>query len=165
MNNFEQDDLAGEAAKRFRSMVESVGVKGFSEDMALSSRQINRMLSGAQPNPVERLIRCLQCCDPEIGDAALSFICQEAGGHFVKDVGVIDHAIVNAVRECAEAIAAISDGEVSPVDRTEVHEAIAALKGVLLAAAGSSQSPEVHVRPARPASPTARSNDQVNRSA
>jgi len=165
MNNFEQDDLAGEAAKRFRSMVESVGVKGFSEDMTLSSRQINRMLSGAQPNPVERLIRCLQCCDPEIGDAALSFICQEAGGHFVKDVGVIDHAIVNAVRECAEAIAAISDGEVSPVDRTEVHEAIAALKGVLLAAAGSSQNPEVHVRPARPASPTARSNDQVNRSA
>ncbi len=161
MSNLEHDDLAAEAAARFRAMVESVGVKGFSGDMALSTRQINRMLSGAQPNPVERLIRCLQCCDPEIGDAALSFICQEAGGHFVKDVGVIDHAIVNAVRECAEAIAAISDGEVSPVDRSEVHEAIAALKGVLLAAATGDSNPEVHVRPTRPASRT----DQVNRSA
>jgi len=161
MSNLEHDDLVGEAAKRFRAMVESVGVKGFSDDMTLSTRQINRMLSGAQPNPVERLIRCLQCCEPEIGDAALSFICQEAGGHFVKDVGIIDHAIVNAVRECAEAIAAISDGEVSPLDRTEVHEAIAALKGVLLASATGEQSPEVHVRPARPAS----RNDQVNRSA
>lgn len=161
MNNFEHDDLAQEAAKRFRAMVQSVGVRGFSGDMTLSTRQVNRMLSGAQPNPVERLIRCLQCCDPEIGDAALSFICQEAGGHFVKDVGAIDHAIVNAVRECAEAIAAISDGEISPVDRTEVHEAIAALKGVLLAAAISDQSTEIHVRPARPAS----RSDQVNRSA
>jgi hypothetical protein len=161
MSNFEQDDLAGQAAKRFRAMVESVGVRNFSEDMALSTRQVNRMLSGAQPNPVERLIRCLQCCDPEIGDSALSYICQEAGGHFVKDVGIIDHAIVNAVRECAEAIAAISDGEVSPVDRNEVHEAIAALKGVLLAATNSDHAAEVHIRPARPAS----RNDQVNRSA
>lgn len=161
MSNFEHDDLAGEAAKRFRAMVESVGVKGFSGDMTLSTRQINRMLSGAQPNPVERLIRCLQCCDPEIGDAALSFICQEAGGHFVKDVGAIDHAVINAVRECAEAIAAISDGEVSAVDRTEVHEAIAALKGVLLAAGSPDQNPEVHVRSTRPAS----RSDQVNRSA
>jgi len=161
MSNYEQDDLAGEAAKRFRAMVESVGVKGFSSDMTLSTRQINRMLSGAQPNPVERLIRCLQCCDPEVGDAALSFICQEAGGHFVKDTGVIDHAIVNAVRECAEAIAAISDGEVSPVDRTEVHEAIAALKGVLLAVATGDPGPEVHVRSTRPAT----RDGQVNRSA
>ncbi|MCB9846803.1 MAG: hypothetical protein H6814_00165 [Phycisphaeraceae bacterium] len=161
MSNYEQDDLAREAAKRFREMVESVGVKGFSSDMTLSTRQINRMLSGAQPNPVERLIRCLQCCDPDVGDAALSFICQEAGGHFVKDTGVIDHAIVNAVRECAEAIAAISDGEVSPLDRNEVHEAIAALKGVLLAAAAGEQAPEVHVRPTRPAS----RDGQVNRSA
>lgn len=161
MSNIEHDDLAGEAAKRFRAMVESVGVKGFSSDMTLSTRQINRMLSGAQPNPVERLIRCLQCCDPDVGDAALSFICQEAGGHFVKDDGVIDHAIINAVRECAEAIAAISDGDISPVDRDEVHEAIAALKGVLLASATGDQSPEIHVRSTRPAS----RSDQVNRSA
>ena len=162
MSNFEQDDLTGGAANLFRVMVKSVGVKNFSANMTLSTRQINRMLSGAQPNPVERLIRCLQCCDAEIGDAALSYICQEAGGHFVKDVGVIDHAIVNAIRECAEAIAAISDGEVSPFDRTEVHEAIAALKGVLLASESSGdRSAEVHVRPTRPAS----RSDQVNRSA
>jgi len=160
MSNLEHDDLAREAATRFRAMVESVGVKCFSTDMGLSTRQINRMLSGAQPNPVERLIRCLQCCDPDVGDAALSFICQETGGHFVKDDGVVDHTIINAVKECAEAIAAISDGDVSPVDREEVHEAIAALKGVLLASDFTEPSPEVHVRSTRPVRA-----DQVNRSA
>ena len=46
--------------------------------------------------------------------------------------------------------------------QSEVHEAIAALKGVLLAAAtGDTGGAEVHVRPTRPASRT----DQVNRSA
>ncbi len=126
------DELTTEASGRFRSMVESVGVKRFSACMGLSTRQINRMLSGAQPNPVERLVRCLQSCEPDVGDEALSFICQEAGGQFVKDdPASLDTASVNAVRECAEAIAAISDGEVSRVDEREVREAIASLSALL----------------------------------
>jgi hypothetical protein len=122
--------------------------------MALSTRQINRMLSGAQPNPVERLIRCLQCCAPEVGDRTLAFICQEAGGHFIKDEGTVTEAVVNAVKECAEAIAALSQSDVSPITRREVQEAIAALKSVLLVGAEepaplseSERSGEIHVRP------------------
>lgn len=126
------DELTTEASAYFRRMVESVGVKRFSACMDLSTRQINRMLSGAQPNPVERIVRSLQSCHPDVGDEALSFVCQEAGGQFVKDeAGDIDAAGVNAVRECAEAIAAISDGHVSRVDEDEVREAIAALTALL----------------------------------
>lgn len=148
-DGMQTDDLARESGAHFREMVESVGVKSFAHDMALSTRQINRMLSGAQPNPVERLIRCLQCCSPEVGDRALAFICQEAGGHFVKDEGTVTDAVVNAVKECAEAIAALSDGEVSLTARREVHEAITALKTVLLASADEAEPTpgEIHVRP------------------
>ena len=99
------DELTIESSAHFRGMVQSVGVKKFSACMDLSTRQINRMLSGAQPNPVERLVRCLQSCHPDVGDEALSFVCQEAGGQFIKDEAVdLDTAGVNAVRECAEAI-------------------------------------------------------------
>lgn len=125
------DDLDAEASLRFRRMVESVGVKRFASSLGLSTRQVNRMLSGAQPNPVERMIRSLQSCTPEEGDEALSFICQETGGVFVKEEPTIDAAAVNAVRECAEAIAVISDGTIAPPEEREVREAISALTALL----------------------------------
>lgn len=146
----ETDELGAEASEHFRRMVNSVGVKRFADVMSLSTRQINRMLSGAQPNPVERIIRCLQSCEAEIGDDTLSFICQEAGGFFVKDEGDISQAGVNAVKECAEAIAAISDGHVTEVDETEVRDAICALTALLRAV----QSPSRGGVSAAPALPT-----------
>jgi hypothetical protein len=127
----EADDMAVHASIRFRRMVESVGVKRFASDMDLSTRQINRMISGAQANPIERILLSLQCSQADIGDETLSFICQEAGGYFVKEVGPLDTASVNAVKECAEAIAAISDGEITELDQNEVREAISALIGLL----------------------------------
>lgn len=117
---------------RFSQLVESVGVKRFATSMDLSTRQINRMLGGAQPNPVDRLIRALQASEAAVGDEVLDFICQEMGGHFVRHEAV-DDAAVNAVKECAEAIAAISDGNVSDVDVKEVREAISALTALIMA--------------------------------
>lgn len=153
----EQDELAVAASARFRRLVESVGVKKFAADMGLSTRQINRMLSGAQPNPVERIIRALQCTEPAVGDEALAFICSEAGCVFVKEENALDAAAVNAVRECAEAIAAISDGHVSDVDRDEVREAISALAGLLRTVERENgvepDAPIIETRPVEPASP------------
>ena len=153
----EQDELTVAASACFRRLVESVGVKKFAADLGLSTRQINRMLSGAQPNPVERIIRALQCAEPAVGDEALSFICSEAGGVFVKEEGAFDAAAVNAVRECAEAIAAISDGHVSDVDREDVREAISALAGLLRTVereiGAEPDSPIIQTRPVEPASP------------
>lgn len=149
--SLDSDDMNIEASYRFRRMVESVGVKRFASDMNLSTRQINRMLAGAQPNPVERIVRCLQCCEAEVGDETLSFICQEAGGHFVKEEGVLDTAAVNAVKECAEAIAAISDGEITEVDESQAREAISALMALLRTVQESrsvdANAPVVRVRP------------------
>ncbi len=113
-------------AQAFRVLVESVGVKRFAAGMGLSTRQVNRILSGAQPNPIERLIKSLSCCEPEIGDHILDLICQEMGGYFIREE-TIDAASVNAVRECAEAIAAISDGHISKMDELVIREAVAAL--------------------------------------
>lgn len=156
----EHDEFSAAATNRFRDLVESVGVKRFAASMGLSTRQVNRMLSGAQPNPVERIIRSLQASQTDVGDAVLSYICQEAGGHFVKEPGTITEASVNAVKECAEAIAAISDGELSKPDEQEVREAISALAGLLRAVqygdSGESTSPSVVVRPQQSSANSAR---------
>jgi hypothetical protein len=130
-SSYSDSAIEPEALRRFTAMVESVGVKRFAAAMGLSTRQINRMLSGAQPNPVERMIRCIQSADPEVGDKVLDFVCQEMGGHFVR-MEAFDAAAVNAVKECAEAIAAISDGHVSSVDLGEIRDAINALSGLVL---------------------------------
>ncbi len=118
-----------------------VGVKRFSSALGLSTRQINRILGGAQPNPVERLIRSLQSADAEVGDRVLDFICQEMGGHFVRQEG-LDDAAVNAVKECAEAIAAISDGHITDMDVREIREAISALSGLIMSLRASRRGPD-----------------------
>ncbi|MCK4874093.1 MAG: hypothetical protein KAS72_15325 [Phycisphaerales bacterium] len=122
-----EPDAAGDACLcMFARMVESVGVKRFADSLGISTRQVNRILAGTQPNPVERLLRSLQACDPDAGDSVLDFIGQEMGGYFIREEP-IQQASVNAVRECAEAIAAISDGHISRVDEQEIREAISAL--------------------------------------
>jgi len=126
------DDLATEARQRFCTLVDSVGVADFARSLHLSTRQVNRIRTGAQPNPLDRLVRCLQACLPEAGDDALAWLCQEAGGFFVRATESIDTAAVSAVREAAEAIAAISDGRISKVDEKEIREAIAALTALLM---------------------------------
>ncbi len=130
------DPLGEESLRRFAELVNSVGVKRFAQSLGLSTRQINRILASAQPNPVERLLRSLQSAEPEAGDRVLDFICQEMGGHFVRHEA-FDDATVNAVKECAEAIAAISDGQISDLDLREIREAISALSGLIM----SFQSP------------------------
>ena len=126
----EPSPLKEESLQQFVTLVESTGIKRFSSSLGIGTRQINRILSGAQPNPIERLIRSLQSATPEVGDLVLDFICQEMGGHFVRHEG-IDEAAVNAVKECAEAIAAISDGHISDLDIMEIREAISALSGLI----------------------------------
>ncbi len=125
------DPLKQEASRRFADLVSSVGVKRFAQSLNLSTRQVNRILAGAQPNPVDRLLRSLQGADPEAGDNVLDYVCQEMGGHFVRHEA-FDEATINAVKECAEAIAAISDGEISELDLKEIREAISALSSLIM---------------------------------
>lgn len=133
MAGMSNDDgqLADAAQRHFNSLVESTGVKRYATSLGVSSRQVNRMRSGAQPNPIERFIRCVQAADPDVGDRILDYVCQEMGGHFVR-MEALDSAAVNAVKECAEAIAAISDGNVSDLDIHEVREAISALTALTM---------------------------------
>lgn len=126
------DHFREECLRHFGLLVESVGVKRFAAALGISTRQVNRILAGVQPNPVERLVRSVQSADPAIGDTIVDFVCQEMGGHFVRHEA-IDAAAINAVRECAEAIAAISDGHVSQLDVREIREAISALSGLIAA--------------------------------
>ena len=125
------DPLQDECQRRFAELVESVGIKRYAAALCVSTRQVNRFLSGAQPNPIERLVRCLQAAEADVGDHVLDYICQEMGGHFVRQEGMND-AAVNAVRECAEAIAAISDGHIAEMDTKEIRDAIAALSGLIM---------------------------------
>ena len=127
----EQEMLREESLRQFELLVDSVGVKRFSQAIGVGTRQVNRILSGAQPNPIERLILALQGAKIDVGDRALDYVCQEMGGHFVRHEA-LDDAAVNAVKECAEAIAAISDGQISDLDVKEIREAISALSGLIM---------------------------------
>ncbi len=135
------DPLTEEALRRFAHLATTVGVKRFAQALEISTRQVNRILSGAQPNPVERLLRSLQTAEPEAGDRLLDYICQEMGGHFVRHEA-LDDAAVNAVKECAEAIAAISDGHISDMDVREIREAISALSGLIMSLRASRGGPD-----------------------
>ncbi len=126
MDSAERND-AEHALVLFRRMVDSVGVKRFASSLDLSTRQVNRILSGVQPNPIDRLLRSLSACSPEVGDEVLDHLCQEMGGYFIREEGTLDQHGLNAVKECAEAIAAISNGRLSPIEEKEVREAIASL--------------------------------------
>ncbi len=120
-----------EALRHFANLASGVGVKRFAQALQISTRQVNRILSGAQPNPVERLLRSLQSAEPDAGDRVLDYLCQEMGGHFVRHQ-TLTEATSNAVKECAEAIVAISDGQLSEMDVKEVREAISALIGLIM---------------------------------
>ena len=135
------DPLKEQALRRFADLVAGVGVKRFAQALNLSTRQVNRILSGAQPNPIERLLRSLQSAKPAAGDRVLDFVCQEMGGHFVRHEA-FDDATINAVKECAEAIAAISDGQMSELDLREVREAISALSGLILSFNTRNRNPD-----------------------
>ncbi|MCH2146022.1 MAG: hypothetical protein MK082_12900 [Phycisphaerales bacterium] len=125
-----EEELASASSEQFAALAESIGVKRLAQALDISTRQVNRILSGAQPNPIERLVLSLQAVDPQVGDRALDFVCREMGGHFVRHVSR-EESIREAVRECAEAIAAMSDGALSESDILEVREAISALSSVL----------------------------------
>jgi hypothetical protein len=133
-----------ECLQRFADLVQCVGIKRFAAAIGVSTRQVNRILAGAQPNPVERLIQCLQATEPQVGDQVIDYICQELGGHFVRQEAM-NEAAVNAVKECAEAIAAISDGQVGDMDVKEIRDAISALSSLIQAlrnAKGQKNDPE-----------------------
>ena len=111
----------------FEAMVESVGVKAFAANMDLSTRQIHRMLNGAQPEPLARTVGALQAAEPTEGEAALDYVCSRMGGNFIRTIDNLPVANVNAVKECAEAIVAISEGQSPRVELKEIREAISAL--------------------------------------
>jgi uncharacterized protein YbjT (DUF2867 family) len=111
----------------FEEMVESVGVKQFAANLGLSSRQVYRMLNGVQPNPLSRMDRALAACEGLTADAAVDHLCRRRGGYFVQFCDDLDQANVNAVKECAEAIVAISEGRDPAVTVREVREAVSAL--------------------------------------
>jgi hypothetical protein len=120
MSNTRCDEL-------FQTMVESVGVKAFAANMEISTRQVYRMLTGAQPNPVARFCEVIAAGESVQARAVLDYLCQRQGGYFVLLTEDLSLASVNAVKESAEAIVAISEGRPVRVTVKEIREAIAAL--------------------------------------
>ncbi len=111
----------------FEAMVESVGPKAFAAEMSLSTRQIHRMLNGAQPNPISRFCDAIAATGLHETEAAVDFICKRQGGYFVRRPDGLHSANLNAVKESAEAIVAITEGRSPTITVKEIREAIEAL--------------------------------------
>jgi hypothetical protein len=114
----------------FESTVDSVGIKQFAGKLDLSTRQVHRMLNGSQPNPIRRFCELLEACEPKAAEAVLSYVCRELGVYWIRVPESIEAGHVNAVRESAEAIVAITEGRPSRAAVKEIREAIAALAGL-----------------------------------
>lgn len=133
----------------FGEMVESVGVKAFAAKLGMSSRQVHRMLSGSQPNPLRRFCEVLQACPQAKAEAAMSCLCRQMGMYWVRVPTTLAEANLNAVKEAAEAIVAIMEGRSVDTAVQEIREAIAALsaleraldKGLRLSNAGGFPAP------------------------
>jgi hypothetical protein len=111
-------------------MVESVGIKAFAAAMGVSTRQVHRMLNGAQPNPLERFCRAMESCDPKTAERALSHVCRQSGVYWIRVPASMKAANLDAVKEAAQAIVAITEGRSVAVEVREIREAIAALAAV-----------------------------------
>ena len=111
----------------FEALVESVGIKTFASNLGLSTRQIHRMRNGAKPNPLRRFCEMLQACDLKSAEGVLSYVCRQMGVYWIRVPADVKTANVNAVREAAEAIVAISEDRPTRAAVREIREAISAL--------------------------------------
>jgi len=111
----------------FESVVQAVGIKAFAAKLGLSARQVHRMIGGAQPNPLRRFCDILNACDAPQVEAILSCVCRQQGVYWVRSPETIEAAHLNAVKESAEAIVAITEGRSTSVAIREIREAISAL--------------------------------------
>ena len=111
----------------FEAMVESVGIKAFASALGVTARQVHRMLSGAQANPLARFCDAMGACAPKAGEAVLSDLCRRRGVYWIRVPESLKAANLNAVKESAEAIVAITEGRSIRTTVKEIREAIAAL--------------------------------------
>lgn len=111
----------------FEAMVESVGIKAFAANMGISTRQVHRMLNGAQPNPLDRFCRTMKSCDGKAAEQALSHVCRQSGVYWIRVPVSMKAANLDAVKEAAQAIVAITEDRSITVEVREIREAIAAL--------------------------------------
>ncbi len=114
----------------FEGMVEAAGIKAFASKLGLSTRQVHRMLNGSQPNPLTRFCDILSAAEPKSAEAALSHVCRKQGVYWIRVPQDLKSANLNAVKESAEAIVAITEGKDPRVTVREIREAIAALSAL-----------------------------------
>lgn len=140
-----EDGLSKQAKYCFEDLVHSIGIKRFAQSLGVSTRQVNRMLSGAQPNPVERLIRSLQSADAETGNRVLDFICEELGGHFVRGDALSEETL-QSVHDCAARLAKMQFESRDDEAMQHMRETVEALTTVITSLraddAGSSEAAE-----------------------
>jgi hypothetical protein len=85
------------------------------------------MLNGAQPNPLDRFCDIMKACDAKTAQRALSHVCRQSGVYWVRVPISMKAANLDAVKEAAQAIVAITEGRSITVEVREIREAIAAL--------------------------------------
>ncbi|MGP1347736.1 MAG: hypothetical protein ACTS3F_13850 [Phycisphaerales bacterium] len=71
--------------EQFEALVQSVGVHGYAARVGLHRRQINRMRSGAQPNPINRLLLALEAATPDARKSAAEYLCAQLNARFVPN--------------------------------------------------------------------------------
>lgn len=101
-------DAAVRDLRMFESVVRETGLVQFCEAIRLVRRQVNRMLSGAQPNPINRMIATIHAAESKAANRAMQYLCEEIGGTFIPastDNDTSERMQADALRLCALAAA------------------------------------------------------------
>jgi hypothetical protein len=112
--------------KAFESLVRETGLARFCDSIRLVRRQVNRMLSGAQPNPVNRMIATVQAAEHNAAQRVMGYVCQQVGGAFVPAPTATDPAerrAVEALSRCAVAAAGQPAGSAHSDDGSNALDA------------------------------------------
>ena len=104
---------------------------GFAQNAGMTTRQLNRIRSGDQPNPFHRAAQWSRLGSDETANRLVSMVCEANDGFFIQEGGSDSTNIEDTIQKAADVIKGLADGSLDEEDRRLVREAVAAMIGLL----------------------------------
>ena len=111
--------------------IDVLGTSGFAEQASMTTRQLNRIRSGDQPNPFHRAAEWSRLGTVESATILVSMVCEANDGFFIQEGGNNTTNIEDTIQKAADVIKGLADGSLDDGDRRLVQDAIAAMIGLL----------------------------------
>ena len=116
---------------RLSDHIDVLGTIGFAQKAGMTTRQLNRIRSGDQPNPFHRAAEWSRLGSADTANQLVSMVCEANDGFFIQEGGSDATNIEDTIQKAADVIKGLADGSLDDEDRRLVQEAVAAMIGLL----------------------------------